>query len=601
MVERLRDAGAAGRHGAHVPRPRAAPAAPLLAARATTASRCPELLDSKTADHRPPRAPAPGPLPVHAGQGPRRRDRVGEVAAHRPRATYAAATAADRRAADPRRPVRAHVRGLRAREGAREPDRLRRPAGRDRRRCSRPTRRRPRRVRARKRWFSVDEYQDTNPLQQRLLELWLGDRRDLCVVGDEDQTIYTFTGRLVGVPDLVRGPLAGRAGGLAGPELPLHAPGAGARQPPDRGGGPLQAPGGHARRRPAAHDRRRHAIGGGGARRAGGLDPGAAGGGDRARRDRRPGPDERAAGADRGGADARRRRLPGARRALLRPAGGRARRWQACAGARDSRRSGRTCVARDPGPLGRGRGLRGGRTPPRATRRGSGRPRSRRCSRSSTAVAAADPAADVASVIADLEARAAHEREGSADGVNLLTYHRAKGLEWDAVFLPGARGGDPARSARRWTTTRPWPRSAASCTWGSRGPGCTSRCPGRSGARPGAARPAASRAGSCWTCGPAAGTGSRSWPGRRRRSASARRRRLGRPGVRGPARVADGARPRGGDAALRHRPRRDARSRSPRRRPRTLAGLRRVKGMGPAKLEKYGDEILAVIEAALGA
>ena len=31
-------------------------------------------------------------------------------------------------------------------------------------------------VRARKRWFSVDEYQDTNPLQQRLLELWLGDR-----------------------------------------------------------------------------------------------------------------------------------------------------------------------------------------------------------------------------------------------------------------------------------------------------------------------------------------------------------------------------------------------------------------------------------------
>jgi DNA helicase-2/ATP-dependent DNA helicase PcrA len=49
-------------------------------------------------------------------------------------------------------------------------------------------------IRARKRWFSVDEYQDTNPLQQQLLELWLGDRDDLCVVGDEDQTIYTFTG-----------------------------------------------------------------------------------------------------------------------------------------------------------------------------------------------------------------------------------------------------------------------------------------------------------------------------------------------------------------------------------------------------------------------
>jgi DNA helicase-2/ATP-dependent DNA helicase PcrA len=49
-------------------------------------------------------------------------------------------------------------------------------------------------IRARKSWFSVDEYQDTNPLQQQLLELWLGDRRDVCVVGDEDQTIYTFTG-----------------------------------------------------------------------------------------------------------------------------------------------------------------------------------------------------------------------------------------------------------------------------------------------------------------------------------------------------------------------------------------------------------------------
>src|SRR4029077_8669030 len=49
-------------------------------------------------------------------------------------------------------------------------------------------------VQSRKRWISVDEYQDTNPLQERLLELWLGPGRDLCVVGDEDQTIYTFTG-----------------------------------------------------------------------------------------------------------------------------------------------------------------------------------------------------------------------------------------------------------------------------------------------------------------------------------------------------------------------------------------------------------------------
>lgn len=49
-------------------------------------------------------------------------------------------------------------------------------------------------VREQYRFFVVDEYQDVNPLQQRLLELWLGDRSDLCVVGDASQTIYSFAG-----------------------------------------------------------------------------------------------------------------------------------------------------------------------------------------------------------------------------------------------------------------------------------------------------------------------------------------------------------------------------------------------------------------------
>jgi DNA helicase-2/ATP-dependent DNA helicase PcrA len=49
-------------------------------------------------------------------------------------------------------------------------------------------------IRARKRWFSVDEYQDTNPLQEQLLGLWSQESRDVCVVGDADQTIYTFAG-----------------------------------------------------------------------------------------------------------------------------------------------------------------------------------------------------------------------------------------------------------------------------------------------------------------------------------------------------------------------------------------------------------------------
>ncbi|HEX6844317.1 MAG TPA: ATP-dependent DNA helicase UvrD2 [Actinomycetota bacterium] len=42
--------------------------------------------------------------------------------------------------------------------------------------------------------FTVDEYQDVNPLQVALLDVWLGDRRDVCVVGDDYQTIYSFTG-----------------------------------------------------------------------------------------------------------------------------------------------------------------------------------------------------------------------------------------------------------------------------------------------------------------------------------------------------------------------------------------------------------------------
>lgn len=44
------------------------------------------------------------------------------------------------------------------------------------------------------RFFTVDEYQDISPLQQALLETWLGDRNDICVVGDPNQTIYSFTG-----------------------------------------------------------------------------------------------------------------------------------------------------------------------------------------------------------------------------------------------------------------------------------------------------------------------------------------------------------------------------------------------------------------------
>jgi len=50
------------------------------------------------------------------------------------------------------------------------------------------------RVRDQYRFFTVDEYQDVSPLQQRLLNLWVGNRQEICVVGDAAQTIYSFAG-----------------------------------------------------------------------------------------------------------------------------------------------------------------------------------------------------------------------------------------------------------------------------------------------------------------------------------------------------------------------------------------------------------------------
>lgn len=54
------------------------------------------------------------------------------------------------------------------------------------------------RVRDQYRYFVVDEFQDVNPLQKLLLDAWLGDRDDLCVVGDPSQTIYSFAGATPG-------------------------------------------------------------------------------------------------------------------------------------------------------------------------------------------------------------------------------------------------------------------------------------------------------------------------------------------------------------------------------------------------------------------
>ncbi len=90
-------------------------------------------------------------------------------------------------------------------------------------------------VRSLFRHFVVDEFQDVNPLQKLLLDAWLGGRDDLCVVGDPQQTIYSFTGATHQLPDPVRRRVPERHRDPAGPRLPVHAPGGQPGQPPDPG------------------------------------------------------------------------------------------------------------------------------------------------------------------------------------------------------------------------------------------------------------------------------------------------------------------------------------------------------------------------------
>ena len=278
----------------------------------------PQLLDSKAPILGRLARQLPGPLPVHADQGPRRRDRVGEVAPDHGTATTSRRPrrpAASRRS----RPTcscatfegyeRAKVRAGRIDfddlllgtvdllEGDAEAAAT---------------------IRARKRWFSVDEYQDTSPLQQRLLELWLGESRDLCVVGDEDQTIYSFTGA---TPEFLTSFAERWPGATVVPlvrnyrstpqvlELAnrlIAAEGRSKRLLATRGDGPVPT----ISRHPSAEHELAALVT---------WIQAPARGRRRARGGRGAGPDERPARPDRGGPDAGRRRVPGPRHALLRP------------------------------------------------------------------------------------------------------------------------------------------------------------------------------------------------------------------------------------------------------------------------------------------
>ncbi len=215
-------------------------------------------------------------------------------------------------------------------------------------------------------------------------------------------------------------------------------------------------------------------------------------------------------------------------------------------------------------------------------------------------LAAADPALAIDAVLAELDRRQAAEAADSADGVNLLTYHRAKGLEWDAVYLPALDEGLlPIRQAKEdeeiaeerrllyvgITRAR---RFLALCRRRRAGRRGSSRLSSRRG-RPHPARRVAWRA-ELRAGRPAASAfcPARRWPRPRSPTTACSRR---------SAAGAASAHPTDGvpayvvahDTTL---------AEIADVRPRSLPALRRVRGMGPTKLERYGPEILAVIDGA---
>ncbi len=313
-------------------------------------------------------------------------------------------------------------------------------------------------VRDRYRWFSVDEYQDTNPLQSALLDAWLGGRDDLAVVGDEDQTIYTFTGAtseyLIGfgtrfpgartvrletnyrsTPEVLE--LANRvlaAGRTAADE---RVPGAVPRPPkrllPVRASGPRPEIGGFPTedaelagitaaiaalaRAGTAHGSMAVLV------RTNAQLP-AVEGALKAVRDPVPRPRRAVLRAARGPSGGPRGRAPGA-------------------GASDEPLPDRLAAAFE-----RELGVRRDAVP-------QGEAAAERHGAVVTLLELAEdlvgsaPGADVDTFLAEVERRTAVEAGGEATGVELLTYHRAKGLEWDAVFLPALEEGTlPIRQAK---------------------------------------------------------------------------------------------------------------------------------------------------------
>jgi DNA helicase-2/ATP-dependent DNA helicase PcrA len=298
-------------------------------------------------------------------------------------------------------------------------------------------------VRQQYRWFVVDEFQDVSPIQRALLDLWLGDRDDLCVVGDPAQTIYSFAGArssyLLEFPrrhpgttsvELVRNYRSSPQVIAAANKLLADAPTAAVTLRAEREAGPEVEYAEHADETEEAA-----AV----AARISTLHEQGASFGEIAvlfRVNAQSEALEDALGA---------RGIPYVVRGAARFFD-RAEVRQAVSLLRGAARSGHGTTPADGGLVSDVRavltGMGWSETPP--TGRGNVRDRWESLQAIvSLAQTYADTTdgADLAGLVADLDRRAAEQHAPAADGVTLATLHAAKGLEWDAVFLAGMHEG----------------------------------------------------------------------------------------------------------------------------------------------------------------